>query len=188
MLLVLLIAALSLISTTSTSVRFGPALNADPGAGEPFASPESEFDNQAGVECPNPPCRQLKRDLEARRDHNIELTKKEKDTTNGHNFSDDQMEYPPNINLILGGKDCKICNQILLGEGLNPMDLHKMRELIPAWEARTNKWIEAKPDNIELKKHSIFTTQCIHAFDRSTCSVDLEKSEKYNRVLRGSSP
>ena len=170
-----------------SSVAFGPALNADPGAGEPFSSPESEFDNQAGVECPNPPCRQLKKDLETRRDHDIEIEKKHRAELSGasHHFEDKQVEYPPKINLIIGGNDCKVCNEVLMGEGLNPMDLHKMRDLVPGWEARTNKLIEAKPSDIELKKHAITTTQCIHAFDRSICSVDLEKSDSFNRVLRG---
>jgi hypothetical protein len=166
---------------------FGPALNADPGAGEPFSNTESELDNQVGVECPNPPCRQLKKDLEIRRDHNDAMEKKRSSELSGtsHDFSDEQVEYPPKINLIIGGSDCKICNEVLLGEGLNPMNLHKMRDLVPEWEARTNKLIEAKPRDIELKKHAIVTSQCIHAFDRSSCIVDLEKSAAYNRILRG---
>lgn len=170
-----------------SSVAFGPALNADPGAGEPFSSPESEFDNQAGVECPNPPCRQLKKDLETRRDHDIEIEKRHRAELSGasHHFEDKQVEYPPKINLIIGGNDCKVCNEVLMGEGLNPMDLHKMRDLVPGWEARTNKLIEAKPSDIELKKHAITASHCIHAFDRSICSVDLEKSDSFNRVLRG---
>jgi len=164
---------------------FGPPLNADPAAGSPFSVPESEFDNQIGVECPNPPCRQLKKDLEQRNDHDAKLKANDKDTTGQHDFKDEQIDYPPKLNSIIGGKDCKVCNAVLMGERLNPYNLQEMRQKVPLWEARTNKMIEGKPSDVELKKHAIIVTQCIHSFDRSSCMVDLEKTDEIDRNLRG---
>ena len=176
---------LLLLILFNSCTSFGPPLNADPGAGSPFAIPLSEFDNQAGVECPNPPCRQLKKDLEERRDHNDKLKANKRSKTGKHDMEDDQIQYPPKLNVIIGGKDCKVCNDVLMGENLNPNDLNKMRQRTRAWEHRTNKRIEGKPKDVELKKHAITVTQCIHAFDESTCIVDLEKTDEVDRMLRG---
>ena len=180
--------ALIWLSLCPSSSGFGPPINADPGAGEPFSSPESEFDDQAGVECPNPPCRQLKRDLLNRNEHDNKLRAKERENALGtnHDFKDEQVDYPPKINSIIGGKDCEVCNDVLMGElGLNPMNLQKMRKNVAKWEERTNKMIEGKPNDTELKKHAITVTQCIHAFDRTSCIVDLEKTDENDRNLRG---
>jgi hypothetical protein len=178
---------LLLLLLLNSCISFGPPLNADPGAGSPFGIPESEFDHQAGVECPNPPCRQLKKDLQERRDHNDKLKANKRSTTgtSKHEMEDDQIHFPPKLNVIIGGKDCKVCNDVLMGEDLNPNDLSKMRAKVPAWERRTNKVIEGKPNDVELKKHAIIVTQCIHAFDGSTCMVDLEKTDEVDRMLRG---
>ena len=156
------------------TLRFGPALNADPGAGEPFSLQNSEFDMQPGLECPYPPCRPLRHDLQLRQAHDQQLHRQQQKLTDGGVIEQpkEQTEYPPKLNRVRGGGDCGICNQVLIGEGLNPANLNLMRRGLPHWLAISQKIMEAKSKDIYLKQHSVHVIECFHAFDRLTCTVE----------------
>ena len=158
----------------AAGVRFGPPLNADPGAGEPFSVPQAEFDAEAGVECPYPPCRPLRHDLQLRQKHDQRLKRAQQKVEDGglHEQPSDQTEYPPKPNTVRGGGDCRICEQVLVGENLNPSNLNHMRRDMAHWLETSSKIIETKPKDTFFKQHAIHVVECFHAFDRLTCTVE----------------
>lgn len=155
-------------------LRFGPPLNADPGAGEAFSIPHAEFDPEPGVECAYPPCRPLRHDVQVRLRHDQQLKHQEQKLKDGGLYEQpsEQTEYPPRLNVVAGGGDCRICNQLLLGAGLNPSNLNHMRHAISRWLSTADKIIHAKPKDAFFKQHAIHIVECFHAFDRLTCTVD----------------
>jgi hypothetical protein len=158
----------------AAGIRFGPPLNADPGAGEPFSIPHTEFDPEAGVECAYPPCRPLRHDLQLRQKHDQRLKRAQQKVDGGglHEQPRELTEYPPKLNLVRGGGDCSVCNQVLVGERLNPSNLNHMRREMSSWLATSNSIIEAKPKDTFFKQHAIHVVECFHAFDRLTCTVE----------------
>lgn len=163
----------------AAKLRFGPSLNADPGGGGE-SIPRTEFDFRAGIECPYPPCRPLRNQLLIRQKHDQQLKMRSQHIANGglHEQPSEETEWPPKLNLVRGGGDCKICNQLLIGAGMNPVSLNKMRQEITHWLKVTDKLIESKPKDTFLKQNSIHIIECYHAFDRLTCTVEEHADEE----------
>ncbi len=178
-----LVAVVDVAPAAASRLRFGPALNADPGAGSPFSNPESEFDGEAGVECPYPPCRPLRDQLTTRRDHDDMLRATQRNVERGGKqpAADEQAEWPPRVNVVIGGPDCRTCNAVLLGERLNPGNLQRMRTAMAHWEEVTDSMIEERPKDAPLKRHAIHVAECFHAFDRLACVVDDDASDALGR-------
>ena len=154
-------------------VAFAPAITADPGAGSGFSITESEFDNQAGVECPYPPCRPLRKDLVHRLVHHWKMQRvhEEEAKPNSVFIPPDAKEYPPPLNLVSGGKDCTVCNDVLLGENINPKSLAAMRVEFAQWRPKALKLKKAREFDKAYAAHFSTVETCFRAFSASQCLV-----------------
>ena len=90
--------------------KFGPAFHADPGSWTGFSTPESELDGSTNLECPYPPCRQLRNDLLTRQAHLAERSKLLKEDIKNEKLEnvkseverDDSLKPSP-LNIVEGG-------------------------------------------------------------------------------------
>ena len=158
--------------------RFGPAYNADPGTGTSYSTPSSEVDGSINTECPYPPCRQLRADLISsqtnQRKRKQFVKENEKDTKFAHLSEaefDDRLKPSP-LNKVQGGRDCLTCEEILLGENINPRNMDNMEAKIKEYsDIVENKILKQRPNYEALKKHLKNVHLCGKAFSDHRCSV-----------------
>ena len=179
----LVVVFLSVIRVDAIGLRateaFGPAFHADPGSWTGFSNPESELDGSTNLECPYPPCRQLRSDLLARQNHAVERLKLlTEDVRNGNAAKvkteterDDSLKPSP-LNKVEGGPDCLTCEEVLVGEGINPRNTDVINKKLEAYvHVVATKILSGNPNDLNLKKHIHNVRMCAEAFQTHACTV-----------------
>ena len=158
--------------------KFGPAFNADPGSFTSFSSPSFEIDGSVNTECPYPPCRQLRKDLIAVQGNQRKRKQMVKEDARATKFSDktetefDDHLKPSPLNKVQGGRDCLVCEEILLGEGINPRNMDVMDKKIKAYsDIVENKILKQNPHDEGLRKHLKNVNLCGKVFSDHRCTV-----------------
>jgi hypothetical protein len=160
--------------------KFGPAFHADPGSWTAYSEPSSVYDGGTNAECPYPPCRQLRSDLIKSQTHKFKRREVLKeDVRDGSNFGDehdvvreDRLKPSP-LNAVEGGANCLTCEEVLVGEGLNPRNVKSMSEKLAKYLKFMNEKIlksEPKP-SANLKKHMNNVRLCGQAFKDQRCTI-----------------
>ena len=158
--------------------KFGPAFTADPGSFTSYSSPSSEMDGSINIECPYPPCRQLRKDLIATQDNRRKRKQLVKEDVKDTKLPDltetefDERVKPSPLNKVQGGRDCLVCEEILLGENINPRNMDNMENKIDAYSKIVeNKILKQRPHDDDLKKHLNNVRLCGKAFSDHRCTV-----------------
>ena len=157
---------------------FGPAFSADPGSFSSYSSPLSEIDGSVNTECPYPPCRQLRKDLISSQENQrkrAQLVKEDPKATKFTHMSETEFDdhlKPSPLNKVQGGRDCLVCEEILLGEGINPRNPDVMDAKIKSYsDIVENKLLKQKPHDDVLKKHLKNVHLCGKAFSDHRCTI-----------------
>eukprot|EP00944_MAST-04C_sp_MAST-4C-sp1_P006438 g6438.t1 len=157
---------------------FGPAFSADPGSFSSYSSPLSEIDGSVNTECPYPPCRQLRKDLISTQENQrkrAQLVKEDPKATKFAHLSETEFDdslKPSPLNKVQGGRDCLVCEEILLGEGINPRNPDVMDAKIKSYsDIVENKLLKQKPHDDVLKKHLKNVHLCGKAFSDHRCTI-----------------
>ena len=125
-----------------------------------------------------PLCRQLRKDLISTQENQrkrAQLVKEDPKATKFAHLSETEFDdslKPSPLNKVQGGRDCLVCEEILLGEGINPRNPDVMDAKIKSYsDIVENKLLKQKPHDDVLKKHLKNVHLCGKAFSDHRCTI-----------------
>ena len=124
-----------------------------------------------------PPCRQLRKDLFSTQENQrkrAQLVKEDPKATKFTHMSETEFDdnlKPSPLNKVQGGRDCLVCEEILLERALILATLMSWTQIKSYSDIVENKLLKQKPHDDVLKKHLKNVHLCGKAFSDHRCTI-----------------